>query len=233
MLHRIFLTISPLVCLCLLAGCGKKPTVAEAPAADSQAIEPAASPQASLPQPSVSIRKLYIAESFQTESTEGIHDFPRGGEVELIAIIDDDYLVQRNGVSVRISRTFFSETPVSPEAAETSVPTASTLTQETAEIIPADAPDDVRPEPVSQSVAAPQGSEEEAALVAEEPPPPLSAEDRRIEELTESIRELNDRIRSVRQTLATSQSEPEPAEVRRLQKKRDELSEELTGLVKP
>lgn len=238
--HRSIIIAAPLACVFLIAGCGRKP----APEASSSTPAPGDAPavtQPSLPQPLTDSRKLYITESFQTESVEGIHDFPKGAEVELIGIIEEDYVVQRNGVSVRISRTFFSETPVPMETAggvtppePSPSPSPDAALPAAADTIPGEPPvlePVTGPAAPSAPVAAPALSE--PAPLEEDPAPALSAEDRKIEELTESIRDLNERIRSVRQTLAGGTNQPDPGEVRKLQKERDQLSKELTGLVKP
>jgi len=232
------------------AGCGEAPqagTDANPPEA-VQAIPP---PDLDIPtkKPEKVPPFLYVKTAFQSESDYGTHDFPVGAKVAVLEKQGDSYLVELNGVAVLNGAEFFSETlivdePVaSPTPAAQAAPVAATPTPtpdspsaNDEDYITAPAPGDTitsvpEPTPSDSLASTPAASPAPSAEPAPPEPGPVadSAEDRRVSELSQEIRDINEKI-----DRASSPGNPasEP-EVRKLRKQREQLSEELTTLTKP
>ncbi|MCX7868666.1 MAG: hypothetical protein N2322_01830, partial [Terrimicrobiaceae bacterium] len=82
------------------------------------------------------------------------------------------------------------------------------------------------PAPAEPSLFSPEPQPTPSPLETPKPAGQLSPEEQRISELTESIRQVDDRLREARQSGSKAEAE-------KLKRKRDELSEELTTLGKP
>lgn len=155
------------------------------------------------------LRQIWVATAFQSESEYGTHDFPVGAQVNLLAIDGEDYLVEYEGVSVKNHRSFFSETLI--EKAPVEPAPEATPTPE--------------PEPLSTPT----------------PPAPdaLSDVQARTEQISEKIREIDEKIRANdREAIqqGSGQGADAPSVQRKnkvLKKERDALSEELTEFSKP
>jgi hypothetical protein len=225
-----------LAALCLLAGCGPSPEPEETPAQSEVSpsipppdplATPAPSPQetssSSLPQ------TLFVVTAFQAVSNLGTHDFPRGAKVNVLSEEGDEYLVELEGVGVQIGKAYFSETDPAavPQAAATPAPSPSPAPAE-----PAAMQEPAADNPDTMAAEDPDTIEiEEETSVTESAPTPsptetaVPADEQRIAELTESLREVNEKIRS---------GETQPGEnIDALRKKRERLGEELTTYGKP
>jgi hypothetical protein len=153
---------------------------------------------------------LTVVTEFRAVSQLGTHEFPVGTQVQFLEEDGEDVLVQLGDVAVKINRSYFSEDAIEPVA---SPPTATP---------PPAAP---TPDQIAIDEPVPEPAPGEAAAVATPSPTPLGPEEQRISELTDSIRALDNEIRTA----------PSPAspQVQQLRQKRDKLSEELTTLGKP
>jgi hypothetical protein len=151
-------------------------------------------------------RILYVNSPFQAVSEVGTHDFPVNAKVSLVAIEGDDYVVEYNGVSVKNDRAYFSDQPIDqPEAAPTPASSA----------IPPASRSEVASEPTPDPTD---------ALV---PDGALLEEEKAATEKLNKIRDLNEEIR------AAEQKPDDAAEVKKLKKRRNKLSEDLTRTAKP
>lgn len=194
-----------------------------------------------------------MAKSFQSESQLGIHDFPKGAKVGVLEVVEGDYVIVKDGVSVRISEDYLTfEAPSSPattpvvdpspaapdsspsEVAEPVTPSPT----ETDEPAPA-APDSPSP-PTGESDATMESTTSAAVdeITVEEDAPvqpdpaPIEAvdavEEARVTEITEQIREVNEEIRTQRESGSSSESQLDE-----LRRKRDRLGKELSDTAKP
>lgn len=222
--------------LCLLAGitgCGKKPdpaspepeVIVQPPSANKSAATPESTPTPAptpLPAPEPvadsiqePIRQVYVVTAFQSMSEIGTHEFPKGAKVNLLAIEGEDYLVELGGVSVKNNKIFFSETEVVAEKlaenlAETQEPAAA-----------------IEPAPTPP-----------APLPTPESPTTLTPEDKKIGDLSDKIRLLDEEVRAAKekavQEASTGASTSRSSrDVEKLKKERDRLSEELSDIAKP
>lgn len=154
------------------------------------------------------LRQIWVATAFQSESEYGTHDFPVGAQVNLLAIEGEEYLVEYEGVSVKNHRSFFSETLI--------------------EKAPVEAAPEATPTPEPEPLSPPT------------PPAPdaLSDVQTRTEQISEKIREIDEKIRANdREAIQQGTGQGADASVQRknksLKKERDALSEELTEFSKP
>lgn len=210
-----------------LAGCGQPPSPSApeaSPPPTPEATPEASSPAAeSTPQPESKPKTLYVTTEFRAVSQLGTHEFPVGTPVELLEEQGEDYVVQHGDVAVRIHRSYFSETlPLPPPPTVEATPA------------PEPSPDLIPMEPQGASaeeslVSLPQPAPEPWPASSPAPPPtpePLTAEQQKVEELTESIRQVDQRLRE-------AQNSGDTKEAQRLRREREKLSEELTTYGKP
>jgi len=228
-----------LASLCLLAGCGPSPQPEETPAQsdatpripppetrETPAPAAAQTPSQNLPE------TLFVVTAFQAVSNLGTHDFPRGAKVNVLSEEGDEYLVELDGVGVQIGKAYFSGTD--PAAADQATATPATIPAPSPaeEAVPPetfeDAPETLAAE--GADIIEIEEKEMPAVMSDSTPAPPATeapapADEQRISELTESLREVNEKIRS---------GETQPGEnLETLRKKRDHLGEELTTYGKP
>ena len=189
-------------------------------------MSPAPTPQ---PKPPVLPRVVFATSDFQVTTQHGIPGIRAGEAVNFIREEEGDYVVQYGAIQFKKNKSYFAATYVEP----------------------------ARPEPTPfAGESAPV-----AARVSPEPPlpgePPLSgtvpsndqalvAGQKKVGNLSDSIRALNEQIRSAQEELdrksaRTSGGDAASAQdikkstraIQRLKEKRDELSGQLTEMGKP
>ena len=186
-------------------------------------------PPTPLPKPPVLPRVVFATSDFQVTTQHGIQGIRAGEAVNFIREDNGDYIVEYAGLRFQKNKSYFAATYVEP----------------------------VRPEPTPLAGE----SAPVAARVFPEPPlpdePPLSgpipannpalvAGQKKVGNLTDSIRVLNDQIRSSqdeldRKSARSSGGDAASAQdikkstraIQRLKEKRDELSGQLTEMGKP
>ena len=233
----------PLILCGLLAGCKPAPEVAAPPAPPSVPNEavPAAVPTSVVsipeeflsptptPKPPVLPKVVFATSDFQVTTQHGIQGIRAGEAVDFVREEGGDFVVRFRGLEFRKSRSYFAATYVEP----------------------------ARPAPtpvVGENAPAASRASSEPALSSEQRTGgPIPGEDpaqvagqRKVGELTGSIRALNEQIRSAQEELdrastrANGPEKPTAAEIakaaraiHRLKEKRDELSGQLTEMGKP
>ncbi len=189
------------------------PSPAGVPEAIDSPTEAAAAPAATPP------KVVYVVTAFEAVSDLGTHEFPVGAKVNVMEVEGEDYLVEYNGVAVKNGREFFSETLVVSETAP--VPTPSPSVPSTID-------------PVADAVAP---SESGLPDTTSSPDPALVKEEQKSAELLGEIRTINDEIRKAEDaqtmTSSTDEEQKDSSEIKRLKKRRDSLSEDLTEFAKP
>lgn len=221
------------VCFCailLLPACRPAPDLPPPPPA--QPVPKAASasvvpipedflspPPTPVPKPTVLPRVVFATSDFQVTTRHGIQGIRAGEALNFIREEAGDYVVQYGALEFRKNRSYFAATYVEPSQPE--------------------------PTPVAgENPPVAAGPSAEPALPDE---PPLSgpipsddqsllAEQKKVGVLTDSIRELNDQIRSAQNELEKKSSQDPRKTYRSLQKlkaQRDVLSSQLTEMGKP
>lgn len=236
------------LCL-LLAGCNPSPKAVPPPAAKDSAPPPAPTSVVSIPeeflaplpaeppkppaatpeaQPATP-RVLFVTSDFQLTTEHGIQGVRAGEAVDFVREEGGDFVVRYRGQEFRRNSSYFAETyvePPRPGPTPFAGENPAVANQAPVEPQPADAP----------ALSGPIPGEE----------PSLAAGQKKLAELTDTIRTLNNQIRSAQEDLdrksaGTSGGEaPSSAEVKkasraiqRLKEKRDEFSGQLTEMGKP
>jgi hypothetical protein len=251
------------ICGLFLSSCGR------APEPSAAKPEPSASPAASVvaipdefmaPPPApvkpVLPRVVFATSAFEITTDQGIQGIGPGEALTFVREEGNDYVVQFGDLIFQKNKTYFADTfveqvqpastPVAGEAAAAPEPAPM---QGTTESGPA-ATEDRIPAPgepaTDASMAGPAlpGEPPLSGTVPENPQ--ISAENKKIDSLTDTIRGLNDEIRTAQTELDQKShrtadkgglSSEEIAKTKRsikqLKTKRDELSGELTEMGKP
>lgn len=211
-------------------GCGKSPTpdnTAGEPSETPPGIplpDPTSTPQVSAtPAPPTHPEKVFVVTAFQAVSEIGTHDFPAGTEVNVLKEEGEEYLVERDGVGVQISKSYFSESDPNAISA-TSIPTNEPKPQTIAE---EETVDTIEMEGVPAPI------EQTPAPLAEDTLTEEAIENPRVDEITQSLREINDQIRSTQNRQGSQGTSTSQSELENLKKKRDQLGKELTTYGKP
>lgn len=213
-------------------GCGKSPTPDNTSAEPSETPpgiplpDPSSTPQVSAtPAPRTYPEKVFVVTAFQAVSEIGTHDFPVGTEVNVLKEEGEEYLVERDGVGVQISKSYFSESdpnaiPATSIPTPTNEPKPKTIAEEeTVDIIEMEGV----PAPIEQT----------PAPLAEDTITEEAIENPRVEEITQSLREINDQIRNAQTRQGSQDTSTSQSELENLKKKRDQLGKELTTYGKP
>lgn len=260
------------ICGLLLSGCGRAP---EPPAAKPEpSATPVATPASSVvaipdefmaPPPApvkpVLPRVVFATSAFEITTDQGIQGIGPGEALTFVREEGNDYVVQFGDLIFQKNKSYFADTfveqvqpastPVAGEAAAAPEPAPMQGTSEPAAAEPDTAATEDR-------IPAPGELATDAAMAGPalpgEPPlsgsvpedPQLSAENKKIDSLTDTIRDLNDEIRTAQTELNQKSnrsadkgglSSEEIAKTKRsikqLKAKRDELSGELTEMGKP
>lgn len=237
-----------------LAGCEKPaepempfpppPPPAETPVAFVPIPEEFQTPSQEPPAPTTPAtpRILFTTKAFQVTNKSGIQGIQIGETVNLLRETDDEYIVQYGDLEFIKEKSFFSATFVSRQEVPT-VPAPAGGEAGSEPAIPAE------PIPAAEQAAAGEiiglaapvlaaepalpGESQAAGL---EPLPPMTAEEKRMADLTDAIRDLNERIRAAQQKAEVPGNTPSRAERRALEQmkgQRDELSRQLTLIGKP
>jgi len=179
------------------------------------------SPAQSAPKPPATPRILFAATNFQVKTESGIQGIMAGETVNVIREAGENIVVQYGEIEFTRHKSFFSPTFVSSPP-------------------PQEAP--VAPEPVETVGLTDPVPAVEPALPGENLPetpmhvPRLTPEEKRLAELTDSIRDLNEKIRTAQATAGRPGKQVSRSETRNIEKMksdRDELSRQLTTLGKP
>lgn len=213
-----FLTVAGLVIAgaTLISGC-KRNEPPESPQGAETSQTPAqtpakqtpSKPSAVLEPPKPAEKRVFVATAFQARSDRGIHDFPVGTEVTLIGEEEGDYIIEYDGLRLRNARSFFSDSARPQEQPLNPVDSA---------------PAPASPSPIAPTAVTP----DIAASTGETPDTIPTEEDRKNSALLDSIRSLNEEIRSEQESDAAK-----PEAIEKLKRQRDKLSEELTETAKP
>ncbi|MEI6492789.1 MAG: hypothetical protein WCO94_09600 [Verrucomicrobiota bacterium] len=236
-----------LLCL-LLAGCSPSPDTAPPPAPKESAQPqvptsvvsipeeflspppadvpklPAATPKPQPAKPKV----LFATSDFQVTTENGIQGIRAGEAVNFVREESGDFVVQYRGIEFRKNNSYFATTYAEPPRPE---PTPFAGENPAASHAPA------QPQPAEEPPLGGTVPGDNTALVAEQ---------KKLADLTGTIRTLNDQIRSAqeevdRMSTSTSGGEKHSAAevkkasrtIQRLKEKRDELSGQLTEIGKP
>ncbi len=179
-------------------------------------------------------RVVFAVSDFQVTLNNGIQGIRAGEALNFVRQEGHNYVVEYGGVAFTKNKSFFAETYVEPPRAEPSAPPA------TEDVIP-----------VAKAVLA---EHQEPALPGEPPlsgPVPEPAADtipdqKEVGDLTDSIRKLNDQIRTAQEELERKSTQAAAGgsptskelkkagrEIQKLKEARDELSGKLTEMGKP
>ena len=183
-------------------------------------------PPASQPKPAILPRVVFATSDFQVTTNQGIQGIRAGEALNFVREEEGDYVVQLGEVEFKKNKSYFAATYVEPPH-----PSPSPVAGESAPVaqrIPEEAPAPDEP-PLSGTVPADD--------------PALMAEAKKVGGLTESIRGLNDQIRSAEEDLdknsnaapkvPTAEIKKASRAIQNLKDKRDELSRQLTEIGKP
>jgi hypothetical protein len=224
----------------LLAGCSPAPDTVPPPPVPKESA-PAAVPTSVVsipeeflsptptPKPSVLPRVVFATSDFQVTTQHGIQGIRAGEAVDFLREEGGDFVVRFRGLEFRKSRSYFAATYV-----EHARPAPTPVAGENAQ-----ASGHASAEPALS------GEQRTSGLIPGDDPAQVAGQ-RKVGELTDSIRGLNDQIRSAQEELdrksaRTSGGDAESAQdikkaaraIQRLKEKRDELSGQLTEMGKP
>ncbi len=231
----------------LVSGCGRPPEFAGTvePGASPTSVvtipEEFSSPERSPAKPVLppTPRILFVAADFQIKTDSGIQGIMAGETVNLIRENGNEVVVQYRDVEFARPKAFFSATfvgsslDVCPAVADE--PPAPAENPPVAANNSPSAQDDMIGLAAPVPVAEPALPGENMPAI---PPRPvaISPEERKMAELAESIRSLNERIRAAQSVAERSGKKPTRAEKRaieQLKHDRDDFSRKLTKLGKP
>jgi len=238
------------------------PAAPSTPPPDSAASQPAsvvpipeefqtpATPPA--PAEPVTPRILFAVTDIQVTTKSGIQGIMAGETVNVIREVGDEIVVQYGDLEFikpksLFSATFVGKAPAPVEAAPVAEPAPENTASAPQETPPAPADQPAAPEPVDtiglaapvpatpMPAAEPVLPDEPAPSIARHPPQ-LSPEEKKVAELTASIRALNEKIRTAQEQASAQGKKPTRAEKRaidQMKSERDDLSQRLTTLGKP
>jgi|GEM_PF-1705076 len=181
------------------------------------------------PKPLVLPRVVFATSDFQVTTQHGIQGIRAGEALNFIREEEGDYVVQYRALQFRKNKSYFAATYVEPVRAE---PTP--FAGESAPVATRVSPEPPLPgePPLSGTVPASD--------------PALVAGQKKVGSLTDSIRALNEQIRSAQDDLDRKSARPSGGDaasvqdtkkiqrtIQRLKEKRDELSGQLTEMGKP
>jgi hypothetical protein len=235
----------------LVSGCSRAPEYTGADDATDPGATPSgvvaipeefSSPGPSRPALPPTPRILFVTADFQIKTDSGIQGIMAGETVNLIREEGGEVIVQYGGVEFARPKSYFSPTfvgsPLDAHPDRQPVPEVPVARAEPAATAAGEAPA-VRDDPDTIGLAAPVT---EPALPGENmpafPPRPtaVSPEERKMAELADSIRSLNERIRTAQAEAERGGKKPTRAErrvIEQLKDDRDDLSRQLTKLGKP
>ncbi len=238
------------------------PAAPSTPPPDSAASQPAsvvpipeefqtpATPPA--PAEPVTPRILFAVTDIQVTTKSGIQGIMAGETVNVIREVGDEIVVQYGDLEFikpksLFSATFVGKAPTPVEAAPVAEPAPENTASAPQETPTAPADQPAAPEPVDtigltapvpttpMPAAEPVLPDEPAPSIARHPPQ-LSPEEKKVAELTASIRALNEKIRTAQEQASVSGKKPTRSEKRaidQMKSERDDLSQRLTTLGKP
>ena len=216
-------------------------------------FQTAATPPAPAAPVAVTPRILFAVTDIQVTTKSGIQGIMAGETVNLIREVGDEIVVQYGDLEFIKPKSLFSaifvgKAPTSPEAtpvAEPAPENTASAPPETTPPAPAEQPAAAEPvdtiglaAPVPaapMSAAEPVLPDEPAPFIARHPPQ-LSPEEKKMAELTTSIRVLNEKIRAAQEQTSAPGKKPtrnEKRAIEQMKSERDELSQRLTTLGKP
>lgn len=237
------------------------PATPSTPAPDSAASQPASvvpipeefqNPAPAAPV-AVTPRILFAVTDIQVTTKSGIQGIMAGETVNVIREVGDEIVVQYGDLEfikpkALFSATFVGKTPTAPEATPVAEPppeNTASVPPETTPSAPAEPPPAAEPvdtiglaAPVPATpmpTAEPVLPDEPAPSIVRNPPQ-LSPEEKKMAELTTSIRVLNEKIRVAQEQASAPGKKPTRSEKRAIEQmksERDELSQRLTTLGKP
>jgi len=193
---------------------------------------PAETPQATLPP------VVFVTSDFTISSSEGLRGIRVGEAMNFIRQEGDDFIVQTDGLEFQKNKSFFSSTYIPPTIAapEAEAPIPTPLPTPVAEVQPT--PDTITDGPAPATTDNSYLADPSAQSV-----PTPTAEEEKVGKITDTIRNLNEEIRTSQDALSTKSKQPSPPstqevkkekrEIDRLKAERDALSESLTELGKP
>lgn len=200
---------------------------------------PAETPNVTLPP------VVFVTTDFTITSASGLRGIRVGEAMNFIREEGDDFVVQVDGLEFKKHKSFFSSTyveagtPVAP-VAESLPPSAPAPTPDM--LPPAIADAEPTPDTITDDLPAAPGTTPAPAPLAESMPTPTE-EEAKVEELTDTIRGLNEKIRTSQDSLEAKTKQPNPPSaqdvkkearaIERLKAERDALSENLTEIGKP
>lgn len=216
------------------------------------------------PEPPVAVlpRIVFATSDFQVTTDHGIQGIVAGEAMDFVREENGDYVVRYGTIEFKKHGSFFASTYVKPSPPNPS-PTPDTIEAPAIPAQPTTPPDSTVSNPPAEpatemaATADPAATNEPAAPapppeppLPDEPPlsgtipppndPSLQAEQKKVAEITDSIRTLNDQIRSAQDDLdrntpklSKQELKKESRAIQRLKEKRDALSGELTELGKP
>lgn len=205
------------------------------------------------PAATVTPRILFAVTDIQVTTKSGIQGIMAGETVNLIREVGDELIVQYGDMEFIKPKSFFSATFVNRKPA---VSEPAPAAQESAGPEEPAATPSQPAESLAQASPAAEGPVETIGLTAPVPAAPvesvedplpgeparprqpvqLSPEEKKMAQVTDSIRTLNDRIREAQGKIEASGKKPtraQRAELQSLKDERDELSRQLTKLGKP
>jgi hypothetical protein len=173
-------------------------------------------------------RVVFATSDFQVTTQHGIQGIRAGDALNFLREEGEDYVVETGGLEFRKNKTYFAATYVEPPR-----PQASPVAGETVAVA-SPSPEPSLPEEPPLGAAVPSDN------------PAILSEQKKVGELADSIRHLNDRIRSAQDDLDKLSAKPAEGEkpspqdlkkasraILKLKAERDELSGQLTKMGKP
>lgn len=200
----------------------------------------------------VTPRILFAVTDIQVTTKSGIQGIMAGETVNVIREVGDEIVVQYGDLEFIKPKSLFSaifvgKAPTAPETTPVPEPVTGNTASNPPETpaAPAEQPAEAEsvdtiglaaPVPATTMPAAEPALPDEQAPSIDRHPPQLSPEEKKMAELTTSIRVLNDKIRVAQDQSSAQGKKPTRAEKRAIEQmkaERDELSQRLTGLGKP
>lgn len=222
----------------LLAACSPAPDTTTPPPPPKAAPPAAAASVVSIPEeflsptpaprPPVLPRVVFATSDFQVTTRHGIQGIRAGEAMNFLREEGGDYVVQYRDMEFQKNRSYFAATYVEPSRPEPTPPAGGS--EPVAGLSPAETTLSAEPR-----LSGPIPGDDPASVAGQ----------KKVGDLTDAIRALNDQIRSAqeeadKQSARTNGEKPAAADVKKssraiqkLKEKRDELSGQLTEMGKP
>jgi hypothetical protein len=216
-------------------------------------FQPSAAPTVPPAPVAVTPRILFAVADIQVTTKSGIQGIMAGETVNVIREVGDEIVVQYGDLEFIKPKSLFSaifvgKAPTAPEAEPVAAPVAENTasappeatppapTEQPAAAEPLETIGLAAPVPATPIPTAEPALPDEPAHSVASHPPQLSPEEKKMAELTTSIRVLNDKIRAAQEQSAAPGKKPtrnEKRAIEQMKAERDELSRRLTTLGKP